>query len=62
MRRALLASSLGLALAASATAVSVDASLPAYKAVSGVSGSLKSIGSDSLNNLMTLWSEGFRAQ
>jgi phosphate transport system substrate-binding protein len=27
-----------------------------------VSGSLKSIGSDSLNNLMTLWSEGFRAQ
>jgi phosphate transport system substrate-binding protein len=62
MRRALLASSIGLAIAGSAAAVSVDASLPSYKAVSGVSGSLKSIGSDSLNNLMTLWSEGFRAQ
>ena len=50
-------------LAAPALAqVGVDPSLPPYKAVSGVSGSLKSIGSDSLNNLMTLWSEGFRAQ
>jgi phosphate transport system substrate-binding protein len=43
-------------------AVSVDASFPSYKPVSGISGNLKSIGSDSLNNLMTLWSEGFRAQ
>ena len=34
--------------------------LPEYKAVSGVSGSLKSIGSDSMNNEMALWSEGFR--
>src|SRR5258706_5266392 len=37
----------------------VDPSLPAYKAVSGVSGSLSSIGSDTLNNLMTLWAETF---
>jgi phosphate transport system substrate-binding protein len=29
--------------------------------VSGVSGNLNSIGSDTLNNLMTLWAEGFRA-
>ena len=28
---------------------------------SGVSGNLNSIGSDTLNNLMTLWAEGFRA-
>lgn len=41
-------------------AVDVDPQLPAYSAVSGVSGNLKSIGSDTLNNLMTLWSEGFR--
>jgi phosphate transport system substrate-binding protein len=50
-------------LAAPALAqVAVDPAFSAYKSVSGVSGSLKSIGSDSLNNLMTLWSEGFRAQ
>jgi phosphate transport system substrate-binding protein len=60
MRRSALASLGGLALAL--TAVSVDPTLPSYKPVSGISGNLKSIGSDSLNNLMTLWSEGFRAQ
>jgi phosphate transport system substrate-binding protein len=37
----------------------LDAGLPTYKAVSGVSGNISSIGSDSLNNLMTLWAEGF---
>jgi phosphate transport system substrate-binding protein len=43
-----------------AEAVKVDANLPAYKATSGVSGSLSSVGSDTLNNLMTLWAEGFQ--
>jgi phosphate transport system substrate-binding protein len=38
----------------------IDPSLPNYEPVSGVSGNLVSIGSDTLNNLMTLWSEGFR--
>ena len=33
-----------------------------YAKVSGVSGNLNSIGSDTLNNLMTLWAEGFRKQ
>src|SRR4029450_4184614 len=37
----------------------LDAGLPAYKTVSGVSGNVSSIGSDSLNNLMTLWAESF---
>ncbi|MBM3554810.1 MAG: phosphate ABC transporter substrate-binding protein [Alphaproteobacteria bacterium] len=50
---------LSLAAPGHAFAQGVDAALPAYKAVSGVSGSLKSIGSDSLNNLMTFWAEGF---
>ena len=45
-----------------AAAVGVDPSLPSYQSKSGISGNLKSIGSDSLNNLMTLWSEGFRSQ
>ena len=40
--------------------VAVDPALKPYE-VSGVSGNLNSIGSDSLNNLMTLWAEGFRA-
>ena len=46
--------------AGSAMAQNVDSKLPDYKAVSGVSGNLSSIGSDTLNNLMALWSEGFR--
>lgn len=42
-----------------AEVLKVDSALPAYKAVSGVSGNLSSIGSDTMNNLMTLWSEQF---
>jgi phosphate transport system substrate-binding protein len=41
--------------------VALDPKLAAYERVSGVSGNLNSIGSDTLNNLMTLWAEGFRA-
>ena len=48
-----------LAAAASAQAVAVDPTLPSYKPVSGVSGNLKSVGSDTMNNEMTLWAEGF---
>lgn len=38
----------------------VDPKLPAYQTVGGVSGNLSSIGSDTLNNLMTLWAEDFQ--
>jgi phosphate transport system substrate-binding protein len=38
----------------------VDAALPAYEKASGVSGNVSSIGSDTLNNLMTLWAEEFK--
>jgi phosphate transport system substrate-binding protein len=37
----------------------VDPKLPDYKASGGVSGTIKSIGSDTMNNEMTLWAEGF---
>jgi phosphate transport system substrate-binding protein len=47
-----------VALLASAQ-VKVDEKLPDYKPIQGVSGSIKSVGSDTMNNLMTLWSEGF---
>lgn len=51
-----------LVLVAGAFAIEMDPQLPAYKPVSGISGNLKAIGSDTLNNLMTLWSEGFRGK
>ena len=40
--------------------MTVDPAIPAYKPVSGIAGNLNSIGSDTLNNLMTLWAEGFK--
>lgn len=39
---------------------SVDAELVPYTPTEGVSGTIKSIGSDTMNNLMTLWAEGFQ--
>lgn len=38
----------------------VDPKLPKYKPAAGVSGTIKSVGSDTMNNLMTLWAEGFK--
>jgi phosphate transport system substrate-binding protein len=43
-----------------AQAPEVDKNLPSYTPVSGVSGNLNSVGSDTLNNLMLLWGEAFR--
>jgi phosphate transport system substrate-binding protein len=40
--------------------IKLDADLPKYKAVSGVSGNMSSVGSDTLNNLMTHWAESFQ--
>ncbi|MCI1278777.1 MAG: phosphate ABC transporter substrate-binding protein [Nitrospira sp.] len=40
----------------------VDEGLKSYSKVSGISGAINSIGSDTLNNLITLWAEGFRKQ
>lgn len=39
--------------------VKVDKKLPSYTSTTGVSGSISSIGSDTMNNLMALWAEGF---
>jgi len=67
MRHNLKAAPLALALALaasslSAQAVKVDAGIPSYSKTSGVSGNMSSVGSDTLNNLMTLWAESFRKQ
>jgi phosphate transport system substrate-binding protein len=43
-----------------AQALKVDPALTPYQRVSGVSGSLNSVGSDTMNNMLTLWAETFR--
>jgi phosphate transport system substrate-binding protein len=48
-----------LGVSANLASAEVDPNLPAYETVSGISGSLTSIGSDTLNNQMTLWAEEF---
>lgn len=48
------------ALAALAAGGAPGEELPAYRTVSGVSGTLSSVGSDTLANLMTLWGEAFK--
>lgn len=56
----LTAAAVFLAASSSMAQQTVDPKLADYKSVSGVSGNMVSIGSDTLNNLMTLWSEGYR--
>ena len=52
----------GLLLAwhAFAQSLELDEGLAPYRATSGISGNASSIGSDTMNNLMALWLEGFR--
>jgi phosphate transport system substrate-binding protein len=49
-----------VATGASAQAVQVDPNLPSYDKAPGVSGNFTSVGSDTLNNLMTLWAETYK--
>jgi len=55
-----LVASVSFSAVAAEKAVKVDPKLPSYVKVSGVSGNLNSVGSDSLNNLMTFWVEKFQ--
>lgn len=57
-----MAAALGMAggLFASAAGAAIDPALPDYKTAAGVSGNFSSVGSDTLNNLMTLWAEEFK--
>ncbi len=47
-------------LFAATAALALDANLPAYQSVKGVSGEIKSVGSDTLNREMELWAKGFK--
>jgi phosphate transport system substrate-binding protein len=60
LRLTTVVASLVFATTATVAQQKVDPALPDYKAVGGVSGNLSSIGSDTLNNLMTYWAEGYR--
>ncbi len=51
---------IGLASLVSFSSVAVDNDLPEYKKVSGISGNLSSVGSDTLANMMTFWAEEFK--
>jgi phosphate transport system substrate-binding protein len=51
-----------MALPLQAANIKVDENLKDYVIVGGVSGNLNSVGSDTLNNLMTYWAEEFRAK
>lgn len=55
MKLGLLTATAGLVMATAGVA----AEIPQYQKVAGVSGNLNSVGSDTLNNLMTMWAEGF---
>src|SRR5664279_2196200 len=51
---------LAMAVTANASPTHIDAKIKKYTPTSGVAGNLNSIGSDTLNNLMTYWAEGFK--
>ena len=59
MKAKVLIAALGLTLGMSAQAA-VDSALPNYTKATGVAGNLTSVGSDTLNNLMTLWAEDYK--
>ncbi len=52
--------SAAIVLVISIAACAVDPNLPEYEPVSGISGTIISVGSDTMNNMMALWAEGFR--
>jgi phosphate transport system substrate-binding protein len=47
-------------MVATSSALELDPALPEYKPAGGVAGNLRTVGSDTLNNLMALWSEAFK--
>ncbi len=50
---------LSVAMSPASAEDKIDPALPEYTKASGVSGNISSMGSDTLNNLMTLWAEEF---
>jgi phosphate transport system substrate-binding protein len=59
---AFLFSALLPAAVVAAADVQIDAKIAAYQKTSGIAGNLSAIGSDTLNNVMTMWAESFRKE
>ncbi|XQW85749.1 PstS family phosphate ABC transporter substrate-binding protein [Thalassotalea piscium] len=55
-----LLSVISLTTMVSFSAAAVDKDLPSYQKVSGISGNVSSVGSDTLANMMTFWAEEFK--
>lgn len=51
---------LGLLGGVASAQIKVDPKLPRYTQTTGVDGNIASVGSDTMNNLMALWAEGFK--
>jgi phosphate transport system substrate-binding protein len=60
MKPRLFAGALAANIVVMSTAFALDPGLPAYQTVTGISGRIKSVGSDTLNNEMTLWTKAFK--
>ncbi len=60
MKPAMPAAAFAVNMLAASAAFALDAALPAYQPVNGISGEFKSVGSDTLNNEMELWAKGFK--
>jgi phosphate transport system substrate-binding protein len=54
------AAALAATMAAVPAAIALDQTLPAYQVVSGISGQIRSIGSDTLGHEAALWAKGFQ--
>lgn len=59
-KSALVSASLAALISVAANAQKVTDDLPEYQKVSGLSGNLSSVGSDTLANMMTFWAEEFK--
>jgi phosphate transport system substrate-binding protein len=61
MKLKLIAVAIAVSVASAGTALALDLALPPYQPIDGVSGQLKSVGSDTLNTVMESWAKGFEA-
>jgi phosphate transport system substrate-binding protein len=51
---------LALNIVATSAAFALDSSLPAYQPIAGLSGQIKSVGSDTLSNEVAMWAKAFK--
>lgn len=62
MKNVFISTTLSALLVSTTASLALDPDLPPYRAVSGLAGQLKSIGSDTLGEEVALWVKGFESQ